>query len=113
MTDTGDLVVVGAFHGRGKRARTYGALLLAAYNLEKDVFETVTRCGTGFIDVDLAKLLRIMKKHMIRRKHPRVQSMVEADIWFAPAVVIEVLGAEITLSPIHTCAMNSVREGSD
>ena len=29
MTDTVDLVVVGAFHGRGKRAGTYGALLLA------------------------------------------------------------------------------------
>ena len=32
MTDTVDLVVVGAFHGRGKRAGSYGALLMAAYN---------------------------------------------------------------------------------
>ena len=29
MTDTVDLVVVGAFHGRGKRVGTYGALLLS------------------------------------------------------------------------------------
>ncbi|HEX69071.1 MAG TPA: ATP-dependent DNA ligase, partial [Candidatus Bathyarchaeota archaeon] len=29
MTDTVDLVVVGAFHGKGRRAGTYGALLLA------------------------------------------------------------------------------------
>jgi DNA ligase-1 len=47
MTDTVDLVVVGAFHGRGKRAGTYGALLLAAYNVKTDTFETVTKCGTG------------------------------------------------------------------
>ena len=56
MTDTVDLVVVGAFHGRGKRVGTYGALLLATYNDENDTFETVTKCGTGFTDKDLAKL---------------------------------------------------------
>jgi len=112
MTDTVDLVLVGAFHGRGKRAGTYGALLLAAYNPDNDAFETVTKCGTGFTDEDLAKLPRIMKKHVIPHRHPRVQSMVEAEVWFDPAVVIEVLGAEITLSPIHTCAMNNVRKGS-
>jgi DNA ligase-1 len=33
-------------------------------------------------------------------------------VWFEPVVVLEILGAEITLSPIHTCAMDSVRKGS-
>ncbi len=112
MTDTVDLVVVGAFHGRGKRAGTYGALLLAAYNSEGDVFETVTKCGTGFTDEDLAKLPGMLKSHLVKHKHPRVRSTLEADVWFEPVVVIEVLGAEVTLSPIHTCAMNSIRKGS-
>jgi len=112
MTDTVDLVIVGAFHGRGKRAGTYGALLLAAYNPESDTFETVTKCGTGFTDEDLAKLPKMLEKHKISHKHPRVQSLIEADVWFEPVVVIEVLGAEITLSPIHTCAMNAIRQGS-
>lgn len=112
MTDTVDLVVVGAFHGRGKRAGTYGALLLAAYNPEDDTFETVTKCGTGFTDEDLAKLPEILKKHVIPHKHPRVNSMIEADVWFEPSLVIEVLGAEITLSPIHTCARDAVRKDS-
>ncbi len=112
MTDTVDLVIVGAFHGRGKRAGTYGALLLAAYNPEKDVFETLTKCGTGFTDEDLAKLPKMLQKHKITHKHPRIQSIIEADVWFEPAVVIEILGAEITLSPIHVCAMNVIREGS-
>ena len=62
MTDTVDLVVVGAFHGRGKRAGTYGALLLAAYNPDNDTFETVTKCGTGFTDEDLAKLF-LFRRH--------------------------------------------------
>jgi DNA ligase-1 len=112
MTDTVDLVIVGAFHGRGKRAGTYGALLLAAYNPDADTFETVTKCGTGFTDKDLANIPEMLQKHMIPRKHSRVQSMLEADVWFEPAVVLEILGAEITLSPIHTCAMDSIRKGS-
>jgi len=112
MTDTVDLVIVGAFHGRGKRAGTYGALLLAAYNPENDTFETVTKCGTGFTDEDLAKLPKMTQKHIINHKHPRVNSTLEADVWFEPVVALEILGAEITLSPIHTCALSSIRKGS-
>ncbi|MGQ9551741.1 MAG: ATP-dependent DNA ligase [Candidatus Bathycorpusculaceae bacterium] len=112
MTDTVDLVVVGAFHGRGKRAGTYGALLLATYNPESDTFETITKCGTGFTDEILGKLPEMMQKHVISHKHSRVQSILEADVWFEPSIVLEILGAEITLSPIHTCAMDSIRKGS-
>ncbi|MGD0029352.1 MAG: ATP-dependent DNA ligase [Candidatus Bathyarchaeia archaeon] len=112
MRDTVDLVVVGGFHGRGKRAGTYGALLLAAYDSENDTFETVTKCGTGFTDEDLAKLHNMMQKHVVSHKPARVNSMLEADVWFEPFVAIEILGAEITLSPIHTCAMGIVRQGS-
>jgi len=112
MTDTVDLAIVGAFHGRGKRAGTYGALLLAAYNPENDTFETATKCGTGFTDEDLAKLPQLLQKHAVPHKHARVYSLLEADIWFEPALTIEILGAEITLSPIHTCAMGSIRKDS-
>ena len=112
MTDTVDLVVVGAFYGRGKRAGAYGALLLASYNAEDDTFETVTKCGTGFTDEDLTKLPKMLQKHIIKHKHPRVNSILEADVWFEPVIVLEILGAEITLSPIHTCAMDAIRKGS-
>jgi len=112
MNDTVDLVVVGAFHGRGKRVGTYGALLLATYNHETDIFETVTKCGTGFTDKDLVKLHEMLQKHVIPRKNSRVQSTMEADVWFEPAVVLEILGAEVTLSPIHMTAMNSIRKGA-
>ncbi len=112
MHDTVDLVVVGAFHGRGKRVGTYGALLLATYNKETDTFETVTKCGTGFTDKDLVTLRDSLAKHIIPRKNTRVQSMLHADVWFEPALVLEILGAEITLSPIHMAAMDSIRKGS-
>ena len=112
ITDTVDLVVIGAFHGRGKRAGTYGAYLLAAYNPDMDIFETVTKVGTGFTDADLEKLPKLLNKHKISHKHPRVDSTLDVDVWFEPVVVIEIRGAEITLSPIHTCAMNVIRKES-
>jgi DNA ligase-1 len=112
MTDTCDLVVVGAFHGRGKRAGAYGALLLATYNPERDMFETTTKCGTGFTEKDIADLHTMLQDHVITQKHARVVSMMEADVWFEPFVVLEVLGAEVTLSPIHMCAMDVVRKNS-
>jgi len=112
MIDTVDLVVVGAFHGRGKRGGTYGALLLAAYDPEEDEFETVTKCGTGFTDEDLAKLPKMLEKYKLPHKSPRVNSTLEADVWFEPKAVIDVIGAEITLSPIHTAAMDTIRKGS-
>lgn len=36
---------------------------------------------------------------------------MEADVWFVPKVVIEVIGAEITLSPLHTCCLGFVKPG--
>ncbi len=111
MIDTVDLVVVGAFHGRGRRGGTYGALLMAAYNPDKDVFETVCKVGSGFTDEDLAKLPEMLEPYVIDHKHPRVVAKIEPDVWVTPALVAEIIGAEITLSPIHTCAMDKIKPG--
>ena len=111
MIDTVDLVVVGAFHGRGRRGGTYGALLMAAYNQDKDVFETVCKVGSGFTDEDLAKLPEMLEPYVIDHKHPRVVAKMEPDVWVTPALVAEIIGAEITLSPIHTCAMDKIKPG--
>ncbi len=112
MGDTVDLVVVGAFAGKGKRKGTYGALLMAAYNPEKDRFETVCKLGSGFTDEQLAYLPRKFESLIIKEKHPRVWSEIDADYWFVPQVVLEVIGAEITLSPTHTCAKDVIEKGS-
>ena len=112
LNDTIDLVVVGAFHGRGKRAGTYGTYLLAAYNTNKDLFETVTKVGTGFTDDDLEKLPKLLRKHKINQKNSRVDSTIEVDVWFEPKIVIEIKGAELTLSPVHTCGKDIIREES-
>jgi len=112
MTDTADLVAVGAFYGKGRRAGSYGALLMAAYDPENDVFKTVCKVGSGFTDEDLENLPKIFEKYVIPHKHPRVLSKMDADVWFVPAIVLEIIGAEITLSPLHTCAFGKIREDS-
>jgi DNA ligase-1 len=53
-----------------------------------------------------------MRKYRIPHRHPRVISTIHSDVWFEPAVVLEIIGAEITLSPIHTCAMDVIRKDS-
>ncbi|MGH3394789.1 MAG: ATP-dependent DNA ligase, partial [Streptosporangiaceae bacterium] len=43
LSDTADLVIIGAFAGRGRRAGVYGAVLLAAYDADADTFRAVTK----------------------------------------------------------------------
>ncbi|MEM0352226.1 MAG: ATP-dependent DNA ligase [Sulfolobales archaeon] len=112
MIDTVDLVVVGAFKGRGRRGGKIGALLVAAYDPDSDTFQTVCKVGSGFTDEDLSKLDELISPYVIEHKHPRVVSEVEPDVWTVPALVIEVLGAELTLSPQHTCCRGAVKKGA-
>jgi DNA ligase-1 len=109
LSDTIDLVVVGAFAGRGKRAGTYGALLMAAYDASTDVFRTTCKLGTGFDDETLNGLPARFSAAKAAHRHARVESKLEPDVWFEPQHVLEVRGAELTVSPIHTCAWGAIR----
>lgn len=112
MIDTIDLVVVGAFYGKGRRSGTYGALLCASYNPEQDVFETVCKVGSGFTDTQLAELPKIFAPYVTKQKPPNlhVSEAMEPDVWIYPRIVMEVLGAEITLSPVHTCGKDLIKK---
>ncbi len=109
LADTIDLVVVGAYSGRGRRRGTYGAVLLAAYNPEAELYQTVGKCGTGFSDAELAGLPAKLAP-LIRAPRPaRIDSHVNADVWFEPSLVVEVLSAELTLSPNHTAGWGELK----
>jgi len=112
LADTVDLVVIGAFAGRGRRAGVYGALLLAAYDAEADVFRAVTKCGTGFSDADLAALPTRLAPLASPGKPARVDARQEPDVWFEPGLVLEILSAELTLSPNYPAAWGQVKEQS-
>lgn len=112
VQDTFDLVPVGAFAGRGRRAGSYGALLMAVYNQESDVFDTICKLGSGFTDQDLANLPKMLESVLDKQRHPRVNSLMQPDVWFIPSVVMEVAADEITVSPLHTCGWDAVRPAS-
>ncbi len=104
LSDTVNLVVVGAFAGRGRRAGMYGALLLAAYDPAAGLFRAVTKCGTGFSDAELAALPERLAPLTAADKPARVDARQAPDVWFEPGVVLEILSAELTLSPNYTAA---------
>jgi DNA ligase-1 len=110
LSDTVDLVVVGAFAGRGRRAGVYGALLLAAYDSAADMFRTVTKCGTGFSDAELASLPARLAPLASPEKPARVDARQQPDVWFEPGLVLEILSAELTLSPTYTAAWGQIKD---
>ena len=112
LTDSFDLVVVGAFYGMGKRAGKYGALLMASYDPETGRYGTVCKLGTGFDDAFLDNMPSLLDDYKSAAKPSSVDAKMIPDVWFEPAVVLEVVGAEISVSPIHTAAMDTVKEGT-
>ncbi len=101
LADSADLVIVGAIHGRGKRTGLYGAILASAYDDMTDTYPTVCKIGTGFTEEMLTEFKERLDEHKIETKNPKVISGIDADVWFEPVEVIEVLGDEITSSPTH------------
>ena len=112
LGDSLDLVVIGAFFGRGRRTGKYGTLLLATYNSDSDTFPSICKVGTGFSDESLDQLFQILSNKVILKKNPRVDSSMDADIWFEPELVIEIVASEITLSPIHKTGLDYIRKNT-
>ncbi len=98
LLDSIDVVIIGAFHGKGRRKGFYGAYLGAVYNSEDDRFEALTKIGSGFSDDILGEMFKDMKKFEVLKKPSNVLCEDKPDVWFNPEIVIEVIGDEITRS---------------
>tara|TARA_Y100000310_G_scaffold345531_1_gene466132 strand:- start:49756 stop:51459 length:1704 start_codon:yes stop_codon:yes gene_type:complete len=107
MVDNFDLVIVGAYYGRGRRSGGYGALLCACYDAKNDEYLTLCKVGTGFTDEMLAALPKKLDKYKTENKPGlvRIKKEMEPDVWFEPKIVVEVLAAELTKSPYHTAGL--------
>ncbi len=110
LADTADLVVIGAYAGRGRRTGGYGALLLAAYDADADLFRAVTKCGAGFSDADLAALPARLAPLLSPQPPARVDARQAPDVWFEPGLVLEILSAELTLSPNYRAAWGVITD---
>lgn len=114
--DSLDLVVLGAYYGKGKRTSVYGAFLLACYNSSKQVYETVCNIGTGFSEVSLEELHTKLSENTIDKPKPFYShSQVpkeQPDVWFEPRFVWEVKTADLTLSPRYKAGADALNDAS-
>lgn len=106
--DSLDLVVLGAYHGRGKRTSVYGAFLLAAYNTNTQTYETICNIGTGFSEAALEEIYAALSPLVIDRPKPFYSHSTvpkdQPDVWLEPRFVWEVKTADLTLSPRYQAA---------
>ena len=114
--DSLDLVVLGAYFGRGKRTSVYGAFLLACYNTSNQNYETVCNIGTGFSEAILEEFYSELKDHTIDKPKPfYTHSTVpkdQPDVWFEPRFVWEVKTADLTLSPRYKAGCDALSDPS-
>ena len=111
LADSIDAVVVGAFYGKGRRAGRYGALLMAVYDPDGDRFPTLCKVGSGFDDAMLEALPLRLKGFEVDGTDPRVQTSLTPDRWMTRALVLELRGAELTLSPTQPGGPQSRAQG--
>ncbi|MFW9874902.1 MAG: ATP-dependent DNA ligase [Candidatus Thorarchaeota archaeon] len=98
LKDTIDVVLIGAFYGKGRRTGVLGTYIGAVYDPEIDKFVAFTRFFSGLTD-ELSESLTIdMEKYTIEKKSNDVICEDKPDIWLQPEVVMEITGDEITIS---------------
>jgi len=106
LTDTIDVVLIGYYGGKGKRAEFgAGALLAGVYDSERDEFVSISKLGTGLSDEGWRDLHKQLSRLEVGEKPARVNSLIVPDVWLQPELVVEVLADEITPSPRHTAGM--------
>ncbi|KIR34105.1 DNA ligase 1 [Cryptococcus deuterogattii MMRL2647] len=103
--DSLDLVVVGAYHGKGKRTAVYGAFLLACYDPDSEHYQTICKIGTGFSEEILTQFYELLKPLELEVVRGDIEvGGAKPDVWFEPRVVWEVLTADLSLSPVYAAA---------
>jgi DNA ligase-1 len=112
LNDTIDVVLLGYYRGRGRRADFgAGALLAGVYDVDRDEFVTVSKIGTGLSDAGWRDLYQRVRELEVSERPARSNSILVPDVWLEPQVVAEVLADEITPSPRHTAGKTDGQPG--
>jgi DNA ligase-1 len=114
MLDTLDVVILGYYPGKGKRAQFgIGAFLAGIYNPRDEAFETVAKIGTGLSDEEWRNLKKRCDALQVpsQPKNVRCDKNLAPAVWIVPTLVCEVLADEVTLSPVHSAGKTDEKLG--
>ncbi|MFH1644041.1 MAG: ATP-dependent DNA ligase [bacterium] len=114
LSDSIDCVILGYYHGKGKRVSFgIGALLVGVYNKKDDNFETIAKMGTGLTDKQWKEQKKMCDEIKVANKPKNVECAKELypDVWCEPKIVCEIRADEITQSPLHTAGLTKEGPG--
>ncbi|TRY62399.1 hypothetical protein DNTS_031814 [Danionella cerebrum] len=118
MADTADLVVLGAFYGKGSNGGIMSSFLMGCYDPESRKWCTVTKCSGGFDDAMLARLQKDLDVIKIGKDPSKIPGWLKIVKNYYPdflirdpekAPVWEITGAEFSKSEMHTADGISIR----
>ncbi|CAG5094796.1 Oidioi.mRNA.OKI2018_I69.XSR.g13873.t1.cds [Oikopleura dioica] len=104
VADSVDVLVMGAYYGKGKRSGNYGGFLLGVYDADNEEYQTVCKLGTGLTDENLKLFTERLEKIKSEKKSYYRLGGVTADVYFEPEMVWEIKCADLSISPVHTAA---------
>ncbi|EDQ88950.1 uncharacterized protein MONBRDRAFT_8473 [Monosiga brevicollis MX1] len=104
LGDSFDLVVIGGWWGNGRKAGWFSPLLLACYNPETELLESVCKVMSGFTDEFYKELTAFYSREenqCAKKSYYDVAESMTPSVWFEPVRVWEIRGADLTVSPVH------------
>ncbi|KAG9341438.1 hypothetical protein JZ751_019247 [Albula glossodonta] len=118
MADTADLVVLGAFYGKGSNGGIMSSFLMGCYDPDSKKWCTVTKCSGGYDDATLARLQTELDVVKISKDPSKIPSWLKIVKNYYPDFIIrdpkeapvwEITGAEFSKSEMHTADGISIR----
>uniref|UniRef100_A0A8C4HL85 DNA ligase n=1 Tax=Dicentrarchus labrax TaxID=13489 RepID=A0A8C4HL85_DICLA len=118
MADTADLVVLGAFYGKGSNGGIMSSFLMGCYDPDSKKWCTVTKCSGGYDDATLARLQKELDVIKISKEPSKIPGWLKIIKNYYPdflirdperAPVWEITGAEFSKSEMHTADGISIR----
>ncbi|XP_012677474.2 DNA ligase 3 [Clupea harengus] len=118
MADTADLVVLGAFYGKGSNGGIMSSFLMGCYDPASKKWCTVTKCSGGYDDATLARLQKELDVIKISKEPSKIPGWLKIVKNYYPdflirdpeqAPVWEITGAEFSKSEMHTADGISIR----
>lgn len=106
--DTLDLVPIGCYLGKGKRAGVFGGFLLACYNEDDGEYQSVCRIGTGFSESELERFTESLSQYVVQQKPRYYRTHDEPQMWLTESHVWEVKAADLSISPVHCAAVGMI-----